>query len=95
MALSEPEPDTWQVTPADAVGRYFVASQSQAGKYMVDLLAYNGHGQCACSHWVFRIGPAREKGEVPSVRWCKHISAAREVMLDDVIARMLAQAVQG
>jgi len=77
------------------VGRYLVASQSQAGKYMVDLLAYNGHGQCACSHWVFRIGPAREKGEVPSVRWCKHISAAREVMLDDVIQRMLAQARAG
>jgi hypothetical protein len=95
VALSEPEPDTWQVTPADAVGRYFVASQSQAGKYMVDLLAYNGHGQCACPQWVYRIGPAREKGEQPPVRWCKHIAAAREVMLDDVIARMLAQAGQG
>jgi hypothetical protein len=90
-----PEPDTWLIEPADAVGRYLVASQSQAGKYMVDLLAYNGHGQCACPQWGYRIGPAREKGEVPSVRWCKHISAARDVMLDDVIQRMLAQAKAG
>lgn len=58
---------------------------------MVDLLAYKGHGQCACPQWIYRIGPAREKGEVPDVRWCKHIAAAREVMLDDVIQRMLAQ----
>lgn len=90
-----PEPDTWQVTPADCVGRYFVASQSKAGAYMVDLMAYGGHGQCACAHWTFRLGPAREKGEQPDVRWCKHIAAAREVMLDDVIQRMLTQARAG
>ena len=93
--MSTPDPDTWLIEPADAVGRYLVASQSQAGKYMVDLLAYNGHGQCACPQWAYRIGPAREKGEVPSVRWCKHIAAARDVMLDDVIQRMLAQARAG
>ena len=90
--MSESKPDTWQVTQADAVGRYFVASQSKAGAYMVDLLAYDGHGQCSCPHWNYRLGPAREKGEKPDVRWCKHIAAARDVMLDDVIARMLAQA---
>lgn len=83
------------MTPADAIGRYFVASQSKAGAYMVDLLAYNGHGQCACPQWAYRIGPAREKGEPPDVRWCKHIAAAREVMLDDVIQRMLAASKAG
>jgi hypothetical protein len=88
--LSEPEPDTWLVEPADAVGRYLVASQSTQGKYMVDLLAYGGNGQCACPQWAYRIGPAREKGEPPPVRWCKHIAAARQTMLDDVIKRMLA-----
>ncbi len=72
-----------------------MASQSKAGAYMVDLLAYGGHGQCACPQWVYRIGPAREKGEVPDVRWCKHIAAARDVMLDNVIARMLAASKAG
>ena len=81
--------------PADAVGRYLVASQSQEGKYMVDLLAYNGHGQCACSHWGFRIGPAREAGLEPPVRYCKHIAAAREHFTDDVIQRMISQARNG
>ncbi len=77
------------------MGRYLVASQSQEGKYMVDLLAYNGHGQCACSHWGFRIGPAREAGLEPPVRFCKHIAAAREHFTDDVIQRMIAQARRG
>lgn len=77
--------------PADAVGRYLVASQSQEGKYMVDVLAYDGHGQCACPQWQYRIGPAREAGEQPPVKYCKHLKAAREQFTDDIIQRMLTQ----
>lgn len=85
-------PDTWLVQPHDAVGRYFVASQSQEGKYLVDVLAYGGHGQCSCADWVYRIKPARDQGQEPPKRYCKHLAHAREYFTDEVIRRMLATA---
>lgn len=90
--MSTAEPDTWLVENADAVGRYFVASQSQTGKYMVDILAFDGKGRCACRDFEIRILPFRERGEIPLKAYCKHIHAAKMHFAEEVIQRMLANA---
>ncbi len=73
------------------MGRLFVASQSKPGKYLCDLLAYGGKGQCSCPNWCFTIGPHRERGEEPPKALCKHLYAAKLYFADMVIQRMLAQ----
>lgn len=65
------------VTPYDAPGRYSVMSESQTGSYLVDLTAYGGKGQCACTDWKVRIGYPRAHGRTPEKERCKHIEAAR------------------
>jgi hypothetical protein len=78
----------------DSVGRYLVASESPKNEddhYLVDLLAWEGAGQCSCADWDHRIGPFLRAGEPPVKRFCKHIISVRERFCDDVIARMLNQ----
>lgn len=76
----------------DALGRYKVESESNSDvAYVVDLLAYNGKGQCSCDDWSFRIGPALEREEEPTHFYCKHIIAAREEFASLVIAKLIEQ----
>ena len=90
MTRIPPTPDTWLIEHGDSVGRYLVASQNKEGKYMVDLLAYETRGECACPAWQYRIGPVLQKGEVPDRPWCKHIQAARDHFTDEILRRTLA-----
>ncbi len=83
------QPDTFLVEHAGSVGCYFVASQSRIGKHLVDLLAYNGAGECACEDWRYRRKAIIEQGATDQQRYCRHVAAAREFMLNDVIQRIL------
>lgn len=89
--MSELEPDTWLIQQGDAVGSYFVASQSGPGKYLCDLMEFQGKGRCSCRDFEIRILPFRERGEIPPKEHCKHIHAAKLYFADMVIQKMLAQ----
>lgn len=84
-----------KVTPYDdAVTRFLVASESTKGdEYLVDVAAFHGVGQCGCPHFQYRMQTylANNPPVHPEERntWrCKHIHAAREHLLDEVIARL-------
>lgn len=88
----EPDPDVWLIEQGDAVGSYFVASQSGPGKYLCDLMEFEGKGRCSCRDFEIRILPFRERGETPPKAHCKHLHAAKLHFADDVIQRILSQA---
>ena len=80
------------VKPYDAPGRYLVMSENAKNDddhYLVDLMAFEKSGRCSCPDWEHRIGPSLREDIIPDRRYCKHIIAAREHMLDDVLTRML------
>lgn len=80
----------------DGLGTYLVESDNpKAPPYLVDLLANDGEGQCTCADWDFRIGKYLRDEMPPEKRFCKHLVAAREVMLDHVISVMLKNATAG
>lgn len=79
-----------QVEKFDGPGRYQVASDKpNTLPYLVDLLAYDGEGQCTCQDWEYRIGKYLRDEVPPEKRFCKHILAAREKFLDEIIGLML------
>ena len=78
------------IRPYDAAGRYLVTSERDiTTSYVVDLLAYEGEGECSCDDWTHRIGGHLKAGTTPPRRFCKHIESARAVFVDAVIRRMI------
>lgn len=67
-----------------------VASRSRPSlKHQVVLDAYRGNGSCECEHFVCRLEPRLQKGELPSdVLRCSHIAEARAHLLDEVIRKI-------
>lgn len=60
--------------------------------HRVDLTENSGIGKCSCEHFEFRIQPAIDQGGHRTghpVR-CRHIVAARDACLDNVIQRWMA-----
>jgi hypothetical protein len=53
------------VEPHDHSTRWLVRSRTGKGKYLVDLGAYNGHGECVCKDWQTRMGPILKAGMKP------------------------------
>lgn len=80
------------VQPYDSPGRYLVGSTNpkrEGEHYLADLLAWGTRGECSCEDWTIRIGPHFREGTEPPKPRCKHLQAAREAMLDDVLRRMI------
>lgn len=69
--------------------RYFVTSESNPrARYLVDLLANGGRGECSCRDFCCRCWPiVREGGRAT----CKHVHACREYFLDTVLQAMAEQ----
>lgn len=57
--------------------------------YLVDLSSYDGQGRCDCRDFRCRIEPKLSRGQKPPKRFCKHIIAARDQLLDMFIAEFL------
>lgn len=67
--------------------------------HVVDLGGFDGFGECSCEDFAFRALPVLVRNRNPhtplsavtdetAVRRCKHILAAREALLDQVISRI-------
>lgn len=72
----------------DHVLRFRVTSETQTDvTHLVDLGAFKGHGRCSCQHFEFRILPELDAGRIAGK--CKHITACRDQLADEVIRRVL------
>lgn len=71
--------------------RFRVESWSAPQKpHTVDLLAYEGAGECSCTDWSTRRGPAIKHGEphgTPAT-CCRHVTAARHYFLNRLLREM-------
>ena len=78
------------VEPHDHVLRFRVRSETRAAiEHVVDLGEFDGFGECSCEDYQFRIMPViREQGTSGLTR-CKHLTAARLHLADQVIRRIL------
>ena len=71
--------------------RYHVESWSRPRRpHVVDLLAYGGSGECSCTDWSTRRGPAVKAGESVGI-YCRHVLAARSYFLNGVLSAMANQ----
>lgn len=81
------------IHPHDHVLRFRFESEARPDiAHVVDLGAFGGFGECSCEDFVYRLRPALCGSQAPtdSLRRCKHLIAAREHLLDQVIARISA-----
>jgi hypothetical protein len=66
--------------------RYIFEAKSTKGEaHVVDLLAFDGLGECSCQHFQFRIMPLVRRGLIEKgnpLGHCKHIRRAREKFCD-------------
>lgn len=79
-----------KVTPIHGEPYRFHVTSSREGHepYLVDVSEHNGIGQCGCYNWQYRLAPKIAAGER---LFCKHVEAAREYLLDRIIAEHLRQ----
>ena len=67
--------------------------------HVVDLGGFDGFGECSCEDFTYRALPVLVRNRLPHtplsavtdetvVKRCKHILAAREALLDQVIRRI-------
>lgn len=78
-------------TNQDTVTSWLVESEARPGEHhMVELLHWDGFGECACEHFQMRIltGLKMNMPEKP----CKHINAAKMAFADLVLKRMTQNA---
>lgn len=76
------------IHPHDHVLRYRFESDTRPDiAHVVDLGANDGFGECSCEDFVYRIQPAI-RAKLPNTQRCKHLVAAREHLLNQVIARI-------
>lgn len=68
-----------EILPQGDIRSFLIQSESDpATYYAVDLMAYDGEGQCTCDDYMTRVEPSRKAGVKPVHRNCKHIRAAFE-----------------
>lgn len=48
----------------------------------MDLLEYRRNGFCGCKHFATKIEPKWNAGEIPHRKWCKHIRAVRDYIIN-------------
>lgn len=68
--------------------RFRVESWSKPQQpHVVDLLAYEGAGECSCADWSIRRGPAIKAGAIAGIH-CRHVVAARALFLNRLLKQM-------
>lgn len=77
----QPDPTIWRIE-----------SESRPGQHhIVELMNFDGFGECTCENFEFNIGPGL-KGGFPE-NPCKHILAAKVAMADLVLSHMIKNAI--
>lgn len=83
--------------PHDHVLRFRFESENRPDiAHVVDLGEFGGFGECSCEDFCFRLRPvlvARRNADTGTyqtgdLKRCKHLQAAREVLVNQVIARI-------
>jgi predicted nucleic acid-binding Zn finger protein len=75
--------------PHDHVLRYRFDSEARPDiAHVVDLGAFDGFGECSCEDFVYRVMPGLLRNGSDGLKRCKHLLAAREALLDQVIRRI-------
>jgi len=89
-----------RIFPYDHVLRFRFESETRPDiAHVVDLGEYDGFGECSCEDFCYRVRPALLKNrsalteragivDEGSLKRCKHITAAREYLVNQVIARV-------
>lgn len=84
-----------RVIPHDHILRFRFESETRPDiGHVVDLGGYAGFGECSCEDFCFRVRPvlaARTRNglnEFEDVKRCKHLVAAREHLLRQLIERV-------
>lgn len=77
--------------PHDHILRYRFESEARPDiSHVVDLGAFGGFGECSCEDFQYRLLPALSRNLPPTGNRCKHLLAAREALLAQVIDRITA-----
>ena len=75
--------------PHDHVLRYRFDSEARPDiAHVVDLGAFDGFGECSCEDFTYRVLPGLLRHGSDGLKRCKHLCAAREALLDEVIRRI-------
>lgn len=84
---------TRKVVPvAGEPGVFFVESWTDPEPHRVDLFDHNGKGACSCLRFQTHTWPIIRDGlPLPYRHRCPHVNAAREYLLDHLIAEHLAR----
>jgi hypothetical protein len=77
------------ILPHDHILRFRFVSEARPDiSHVVDLGAFDGFGECSCEDFQFRLLPALSRGLAATGTRCKHLLAARETLLAELIARI-------
>jgi hypothetical protein len=69
--------------------RFRVESWSHPQRpHTVDLLAFNGLGECSCADWSIRRAKAAKLGLKGQESQCRHITATRNYFLNKLLEQM-------
>jgi hypothetical protein len=88
-----------KIFPHDHILRFRFESETRKDiSHVVDLGGCAGYGECSCEDFCYRVRPAlaaikdgtftSRAAEAAAIKRCKHLMAAREHLLDLVIARV-------
>ncbi len=90
-----PLPVITEPTQYDTPLRWLIPSGSRPVPHLVELDANNNFGRCSCEHHSFRVQPLFDENgveaDIDTKHRCKHIVAARELMLNQVIDKLKTQ----
>ena len=76
-----------KIYPHDHILRFRFESETRPDiGHVVDLGAYDGFGECSCEDFCYRVRPALMRREATTR--CKHLVAAREYLVNQVIERI-------
>lgn len=78
------------IFPYDHVLRFRFESEKRPDvAHVVDLGAFDGFGECSCEDFIYRIRPALTRDGSRGLTRCKHLQAARDHLVSQVIARIV------
>lgn len=86
-----PLPEVTEPTQFDTPLRWLIPSGSRPVPQLVELDAYQNFGRCSCEHFTYRLQPVFDEHPdalVDVKERCKHIVAAREALLNQVIDKL-------